>query len=58
MSYDGFVKAVNSLIGKSSNGVSVEFSCSNGKYCASFSNGTMIFGSMDCARVSVRWGKK
>lgn len=60
MSYEVFRRKVNALIdranGKSTDGISVDFSTESGKHTARCSDGTTIIGNESGSRVTVRWG--
>lgn len=55
MSYESFKTAVNNLVNKAGGGISVRFFNDGGRYTASFSDGTRIFGNAISPKVTVRW---
>lgn len=57
MSYEVFQKRINALLRRvKGGGITVQFSHSDGKHFARFSDGTTIIGNAVTPKVMVNWG--
>lgn len=57
MSYEVFQKRINALLRRvKDGGITVQFSHSDGRHFARFSDGTTIIGNSVTPKVMVKWG--